>query len=201
MSRTEKAKEVRKYFIDLEEHIDKYKGHIIESLNKKVSKYEHELKPDEIKNESGCIYVLKTQETLENVYKIGKTENFKNRLKTHQSSHPEKLEIAYVYETDKINQVESCLKNLLKDKAYRKKREFYEIDIDILKSLIKNWECMTLSINNKIKDIKSEDCKYILMITKKLIENEEKLLGKPIHKNKIIKLSEKQSKKKKKLFK
>ena len=117
MSRTEKAKEVRKYFIDLEEHIDKYKGHIIESLNKKVSKYEHELKPDEIKNESGCIYVLKTQETLENVYKIGKTENFKNRLKTHQSSHPEKLEIAYVYETDKINQVESCLKNLLKDTA------------------------------------------------------------------------------------
>ena len=198
MSRTEKAKEVRKYFIDLEEHIDKYKGHIIESLNKKVSKYEHELKPDEIKNESGCIYVLKTQETLENVYKIGKTENFKNRLKTHQSSHPEKLEIAYVYETDKINQVESCLKNLLKDKAYRKKREFYEIDIDILKSLIKNCECMTLSINNKIKDIKSEDCKYILMITKKLIENEEKLLGKPIHKKKIIKLSEKQSKKKEK---
>ena len=117
MSRTEKAKEVRKYFIDLEDHIDKYKGHIIESLNKKVSKYEHELKPDEIKNESGCIYVLKTQETLENVYKIGKTENFKNRLKTHQSSHPEKLEIAYVYETDMINQVESCLKNLLKDTA------------------------------------------------------------------------------------
>ncbi len=60
---------------------------------------------------------------------------------------------------------------------------------------------MTLSINKKIKDIKSEDCKYILMITKKLIENEEKLLGKPIHKKKIIKLSEKQSKKKEKLFK
>ena len=49
------------------------------------------------------------------------------------------------------------------------------------------------------------------MITKKLIENEEKLLGKPIHKKKIIKLlgkpihkkkiiklSEKQSKKKEK---
>jgi predicted GIY-YIG superfamily endonuclease len=173
MSRTDKAEEVRSYFLALEDHINKYKGYIINGLNKKVAKYEKELKPTPKQNEGGTIYVLKTTETIENVYKIGKTENFKNRLKTHQSSHPDKLDIAYVYNTDMINEVENCIKNLLKDKAYRKRKEFYEIDIDILKQLIKNCECMSLSIRKKPKDIKDETCKYILMITKKNIENEK----------------------------
>jgi len=181
MSRTEKAEEVRSYFIALEDHINKYKGYIIEGLNKKVAKYETELKPTEIQNTSGSIYVLKTTESIEDVYKLGKAKNFKSRLQTHQTSHPEKLDIAYVYETDMIDQVESCLKNLLKDKAYRKRKEFYEIDIDILKTLIKTCECMTLSIRRKTKDIKNEECKYILMLTKNAIDKEEKLLGKPMH--------------------
>ena len=181
MSRTEKAEEVRSYFIALEDHINKYKGYIIEGLNKKVAKYETELKPTEIQNTSGSIYVLKTTESIEDVYKLGKSKNFKSRLQTHQISHPEKLDIAYVYETDMIDQVESCLKNLLKDKAYRKRKEFYEIDIDILKTLIKTCECMTLSIRRKTKDIKNEECKYILMLTKNAIDKEEKLLGKPMH--------------------
>ena len=182
MSRTEKAEEVRSYFIALEDHINKYKGYIIEGLNKKVAKYETELKPQDIQNESGSIYVLKTTETIENVYKLGKAKNFKSRLQTHQTSHPEKLDVAYVYETDMIDQVESCLKNLLKTKGYRKRKEFYEIDIDILKSLIKMCECMTLSIRRKTKDIKNEECKYILMLIKNSIDKEEKLLGKPMHK-------------------
>ena len=182
MSRTEKAEEVRSYFIALEDHINKYKGYIIEGLNKKVAKYETELKPQEIQNESGSIYILKTTESIEDVYKLGKAKNFKQRLQTHQTSHPEKLDIAYVYETDMIDQVESCLKNLLKTKGYRKRKEFYEIDIDILKSLIKMCECMTLSVRKKTKDIKNEECKYILMLFKNSIDKEEKLLGKPMHK-------------------
>ena len=182
MSRTEKAEEVRSYFIALEDHINKYKGYIIEGLNKKVAKYETELKPQEIKNESGSIYVLKTTESIEDVYKLGKAKNFKSRLQTHQTSHPEKLDIAYVYETDMIDQVESCLKNLLKTKAYRKRKEFYEIDIDILKTLIKLCECMTLSVRKKTKDIKNEECKYILMLFKNSIDKEANLLGKPMHK-------------------
>ena len=182
MSRTEKAEEVRSYFISLEDHINKYKGYIIEGLNKKVAKYETELKPQEIQNESGSIYVLKTTESIEGVYKLGKAKNFKQRLQTHQTSHPEKLDIAYVYETDMIDQVESCLKNLLKTKGYRKRKEFYEIDIDILKTLIKMCECMTLSVRKKTKDIKNEECKYILMLFKNSIDKEEKLLGKPMHK-------------------
>lgn len=120
----------------IEAHLDKYKNHIINALNKKIEKYEKELKPQLEITSEGVIYVLKTNEDIEGVYKIGRTKDFQARIKTHQSLHPDKLEIAYVYETENIEHVEKCLKDLLKDKAYRKRKEFYEIDLDILKTLI-----------------------------------------------------------------
>jgi phage anti-repressor protein len=178
MSRTEKAEEVRTYFIEIEKLMNKYKNYIIEALDKRINILENNQKPIP-NNKNGIIYVLKTNYDIVDLYKIGKTKNFKNRLQTHQISHPEKLDIAYVYETDMIDQVESCLKNLLKTKGYRKRKEFYEIDIDILKTLIKMCECMTLSIRRKTKDIKNEECKYILMLFKNSLDKEEKLLGKP----------------------
>ena len=83
--------------LKIEAHLDKYKNHIINAMNKKIEKYEKELKPQpEIKSE-GVIYVLKTNEDIEGVYKIGRTRDFQARIKTHQSSHPDKLEIAYNY--------------------------------------------------------------------------------------------------------
>lgn len=176
MSRTSKADEVRNYFIQIEAHLNKYKTHIINALNKKVSKYEHELKPiPEIKT-GGVIYVLKTSESIDNVYKIGRTQEFKNRLKTHQSSHPDKLEIVFVYETDNVKQVESCLKDALKDKAYRKRKEFYEIDGQILKQIIEQCDCIHMLLRKKSTQIKSQNCKYILHLNKD--ENKKVLIDK-----------------------
>lgn len=65
-----------------------------------------------------------------------------------------------------IEQVENCLKSLLKDKGYRKRKEFYEIDINILKNLIKTCDCMSLSIRKNPKLIKDSECKYILHMSK-----------------------------------
>ena len=44
-SKTEKSLEVRKYFLSLEELIDKYKDYIIEGLNDKIKKLENNQKP------------------------------------------------------------------------------------------------------------------------------------------------------------
>lgn len=167
MSRTEKAEEVRNYFIAIEENLDKYKGYIISALNKKVEKYEKELKPTPEIISNKVIYVLKTNQDIEDVYKLGKSKEFKNRLATHQSSHPEKLDIVYVYETEMIDKVENCLKGLLKDKGYRKRKEFYEIDINILKQLIKICDCMSLIVRKNPKLLKDSQCKYILHMAEK----------------------------------
>jgi phage anti-repressor protein len=166
LSRTSKAEQVRTYFIEVEAHLDKYKNYIIKGLHNKISKYEKELKPTHTPTTKGAIYILKTTEDIDGVYKIGRTKNFADRIKVHQSSHPDKLEIKYVYETDNIESVEICLKGLLKDKGYRKRREFYEIDIDILKQLVKNCDCLSLAVKNKEKTLKSADCNYVLHVSK-----------------------------------
>ncbi len=166
LSRTEKAEEVRTYFISIEQHLNKYKSYIIDGLTKKISKYEAELKPTPTVKNTGVIYVLKTTEDIEGVYKIGRTKKFAERIKVHQSSHPDKLEIMYIYETDNVDAVESCLKDVLKDKSYRKRREFYEIDIDLLKKLIKNCDCMHLAVRSKTKRLTDESCRYILHVYK-----------------------------------
>jgi phage anti-repressor protein len=176
LSRTKKAEEVRSYFIELEAHLDKYKNYIISGLTDKIAKYESELKPQPAPTTSGAIYVLKTTEDVDGIYKLGRTTNFASRLKVHQSSHPDKLEIMYVYETDNIEAIERCLKTLLKDKAYRNRREFYEIDMDILKQLIKNCDCSTRLVKNKTSVLKSNDCRYILHVSKDADTKSEKII-------------------------
>jgi len=168
MSRTPKAEQVRDYFLKIEMHLDKYKNYIFEGLRKKIDKYELELKPQLKINADGVIYVLKTKADIDidGVYKIGRTKNFQNRLKTHQSSHPDKIEIVYVYETENVEQVEQCLKDLLKHRAYRKRKEFYEINADLLKELIKHCACMHMMVRKKPNQIKDSDCKYIMHISK-----------------------------------
>lgn len=44
LSRTKKAEEVRSYFIEIEKHLDKYKNHVIDTLNKKVNILENNKK-------------------------------------------------------------------------------------------------------------------------------------------------------------
>lgn len=173
LSRTEKAEEVRSYFIAVEQNLDKYKNYIIEGLNKKIKKYESELKPAPAPTTSGAIYVLKTSEDIDGVYKIGRTKNFAERIKVHQSSHPDKIEIVHVYETNNIEVVESCLKDLLKEKSYRKRKEFYEIDINLLKQLIKNCDCMHLAVRSKTKRLSNESCRYVLHVYKDKNANKE----------------------------
>jgi phage anti-repressor protein/predicted GIY-YIG superfamily endonuclease len=171
MSRTAKAEQVRDYFIKIEAHLDKYKNYIFVGLRKEIDKYKAELKPEPEVAKGGIIYILKTREDIDGVYKIGRTKDFQNRLKTHQSSHPDKLEIAYVYETENVDKVEECLKQLLKNKAYRKRKEFYEIDPDLLKDLISVCACMHMIVRKKPNQIKDSHCKYIIHISKLLSDS------------------------------
>lgn len=151
-SKTKKAEEVRTYFIELEKHIDKYKNYIIEALDKKINVLENNQKP-KVENIGGVIYILKSNKDIEGIYRIGRTKKFKERKLVHDSSHPDDMEIVFIYETKNIEEVENCLKAILKSTQYRKRKEFYQIDENILKNLIDTCECMTLKVkkNKKIK--------------------------------------------------
>jgi phage anti-repressor protein/predicted GIY-YIG superfamily endonuclease len=151
-SKTKKAEEVRTYFIEIEKHIDKYKNYIIEGLNKKVGILENNQKNINV-TKNGVIYVLKTNFDIDGIYKIGKTKTFKNRLKTHNNSHVNNVDVIFIFETNDIDGVEKCLKLALKTKQYRKRKEFYEVDLDLLKELMK--DCENLLLKGKKKSIKN----------------------------------------------
>ena len=162
LSKTEKAEEVRTYFIEIEKLMNKYKDYIIEALNKKVGVLDNNQKPIP-NNKNGIIYILKTDKDIVDLYKIGKTQKFKERIRTHNSSHIDNVDIVHIYETKYIDEVEKCLKNVLTTRQYRKRKEFYQIDLDVLKELINNCNNMSLKVRKVNKNIKQEGGFFIML--------------------------------------
>jgi len=158
LSRTEKAEEVRTYFIELEKHIDKYKNIIFE-------KYEINQKTIPKSENEGVIYVLQTDLNLPGVYKIGKTTDFKKRMRTHQTSHDDNIKVKIVFKTDFIDEVEHCLKYYMREKQYRKYKEFYQVDTDIIKKMLKECDRMSVSSRKTINS-KSHKGGYFIYIDK-----------------------------------
>ena len=83
-SQTDKAKEVHKYFIEIEKLIKRYFENIKEKMYKKIGILETNLKPKS-NVKGGVIYILKALNTNATLYKLGKTNDLKNRLNTYNS--------------------------------------------------------------------------------------------------------------------
>jgi hypothetical protein len=73
---------------------------------------------------------------MNNLYKLGYSRDLSKRLSNHSSSHADDIEVLHVYETDDIEAVEACVKGLMQDKQYRKRKEIYQADIDMIKDFI-----------------------------------------------------------------
>ena len=138
LTKSSKGEEVRTYYIQLEKHIDKYKDNIINDLRSRVKVLERNMKPIEIPKDEGVVYVLETRESvgLNDLYKLGISTDFKSRLTTHHTSHADNVEVKHIYKTSDVKGVERCLKAVLREKQYRKKKEFFQIDLDSLKAII-----------------------------------------------------------------
>jgi len=133
-SRTKKAVEVREYFYALEELIDKYKNYIIEGLKDKIEKLENNQKP-KVNPSKGVIYIIQTSDDM-TLYKIGKTQNLKNRLLKYNIDKKDDIIPIYIYESEDIDAVEKCIKAFMKKYQYRKYKEVYQVNIDIIKQFI-----------------------------------------------------------------
>jgi len=165
------GKEVQEYFLDLELILYKYKNYIIEGMNKKIQQLENNQKT-KLNQKKGIIYIFRALNTDLTLYKLGKTINSKSRFKSYNSSSGNDIDVLFQYETDNTDQVESCVKVLMKKSQYRKYKEIYQIDINILKKTIKDCEIKLKEINKEI--IKSNKKQKGGKI-KNIITNEEKL--------------------------
>lgn len=142
--------QVQQYFLDLEVALYKYKNFIIEGMNKKIQQLENNQKP-KINSSKKIIYVFRALNTDLTLYKIGKTINSKTRFSKHNSPMANDLEILFQYETENIDQVEKCIKVFMKKAQYRKYKEVYQVDLDIIKKTIKNCDVEINEINKEIE--------------------------------------------------
>ena len=85
----------------------------------------------------------------DDVIKPGSASNMVDRLSTYNTGRVEDVELLHVYQTDYRKEVERCLKKLMAEKQYRKRRELYEVDPDIVKKLIRG--CASLSMKLRYK--------------------------------------------------
>jgi hypothetical protein len=149
-SNTDKGKEVRKYYEKIEKLLHKYKNYIIESLTKKIDILEQNQKP-KVEQKKGIIYFIRSQLETDDMFKLGKSKKFKKRLLSHNSSHSDDVEVALVFETEHITEVEGCLKSILKKHQYRKRKEIYQVNLDVLKEIMEGCDELVNRLDKKKK--------------------------------------------------
>ena len=150
MTKSKKGNEVRNYFLDIEEVLYKFKDYIIEGLQDKITKLQNNQKPL-INPKKGVIYVFRAIDNNNDditLYKIGRTFNLKKRLQNYNAGLSDNLELVLIYEADNIIQLEKCIKVSMKEAQYRKYKEIYEINIDIIKEVIKNCNSNLVKVKN-----------------------------------------------------
>jgi len=126
-------------------------------MEKKINKLEKNQKP-KINPQKGVIYIFQTPNSIENsLYKIGRTKDLKERLKSHQSPLSHNIDILFYYESENIIEIENCIKTLMKPYQYRKYKEVYQINISIIKSLIQDCDKIIIKTHDKVKLTKIKD--------------------------------------------
>ena len=141
LSKAKNADMVRHYFIEVEAMYIKYRQLVMNGMNKEITDLNRKVK-DKVKYIGGYIYIIRASDTKNSVYKLGRTVNLTRRLQEYQTGKDAEVELLYKYKTDDIEFVESCVKKLLKEKQLKKYREIYQVDIDIIKTLIRKCDCL-----------------------------------------------------------
>ena len=141
--------EVKQYFLDLEVALYKYKNYIIDGMAQKIEQLENNQKA-KINSNKKIIYIFRALNTDLTLYKIGKTINSKTRFNKHNSPLANDLEVLFQYETENIDQVESCIKSFMKAAKYRKYKEIYQVNINIIKKAIKDCDFKINEFNKSI---------------------------------------------------
>ena len=157
LSRTAKADHVRLYFLEMERLIIKYHNEIVNGLSAKINALETNQKP-KIDLSGGVMYVLdahnthdsinsvynfteKSDNDVKKLYKVGKTQDIKKRLQAYNTGNANDVVAVYITEINSnIDSVEKCVKVLCESVQYRKRKEIYEIKLDVLKAVILNCE-------------------------------------------------------------
>jgi phage anti-repressor protein len=152
LSKTKKAEEVRTYFLELEKIINNYKDYIIDGLKNTIKILENNQK-EVTQKIKGTVYIIRSLKDINSIYRFGQTDDFKKRLSNYNSSNSDKMEIMYIYETKDSKKIQDCVIAQIKPYRYKKRKDFYEIDINIIKNIIKDCAELTQKYKKSLTKI------------------------------------------------
>jgi hypothetical protein len=103
--------------------------------------------PNNIKS---TVYIFKSPKDIDGIYRFGKTQDFKKRLANYNSANSDKMQVLFIFETKNTQQIEDCVISQIKQFRYKKRKDFFQIDINIIKQLINSCNQLTLKFKHKI---------------------------------------------------
>jgi phage anti-repressor protein len=147
-SNSEVGKLTKTYYIEMERIVKDFSNYELDRLKKENNKLKNNLNPVKIKNVNG-LYVWHYSNSEPNLYRIGQSKDIKERMNTHNSSHSDNLIIDLEFPTPCHEDLEKSVLIMLDSFRYRKNKDFFKCDLEIIEITIKN---ILDSMNNLRKD-------------------------------------------------
>ena len=151
-SRSLKAESVRTYFIEIEEFIVTYNDQIVDGIMRDVEKVALYNMKHPSKDGPGYMYIF---QAAKNLIKLGYTEDLKRRIIAYNTGRAKDIEMLYVYRVERRKEVERCVKGFLEGKRFKKRREIYHIDWQVVQKLIQGCAAMSMKLHHKGKGASS----------------------------------------------
>ena len=186
LAKTDKGKEIRKYYVKLEnihnkiikQEIEKQKQLLLEKdtqlINKDLeNKRKVEMTLKNSFNKRSLVYLIKITINDEIIYKFGYTDDIVTRLRTHKNQISEDTELVYCIESKDNKMLEKLLIDYLEQYKFRIKRtindkqqtELLKVnDIEMIKNKlielnndVENEKLLIIKLKNKIIDLENEN--------------------------------------------
>ena len=182
--RTNKAKEIREYYVELEKvfkfYLEYQNQYQLNESNKLLEESKQELIEEKRKNSEQTALLIKekflinlyyiyiavsTKNAKDSIFKVGFTQNLSSRLRNYNSgmTKDDKYRYIFIMECTSGKQFEQYIFSKLKNFEYRdvdskstQPSELFQIHIDYLIRIIKEFEYFENKINNNINNILTE---------------------------------------------
>ena len=197
LAKTDKGKEIRKYYVKLENIYNKIIKEEIENTQKLLLEKDTQLENKDLEkkrevemtlknsfNKRNLVYLIKITIDNEIVYKFGHTDDIITRLRAHKNEICKDVELVYCIESKDRKMLERLLIDYLEQYKFRIKRiindkhqtELLKVnDIQMIKNKlielnkdIENEKLLIIKLKNKIIDLENEN----IELKRKLLKDE-----------------------------
>ena len=197
LAKTDKGKEIRKYYVKLENIYNKIIKEEIENTQKLLLEKDTQLENKDLEkkrevemtlknsfNKRNLVYLIKIPINDEIIYKFGHTDDIITRLRAHKNEICKDVELVYCIESKDRKMLERLLIDYLEQYKFRIKRtindkqqtELLKVnDIQIIKNKlielnkdIENEKLLIIKLKNKIIDLENEN----IELKRKLLKDE-----------------------------